>query len=278
MNCDQVRESLLEYLLNELSVDTKYAIDSHLSQGCPICLASEREIAEGFDVLFQALPDDSLSPNHRAAILAGASNPERHLRVPSNFAYPANDCTESKKVNPVFQHLLFFAAGLLLMMSVSSLQTMVKSPEIIQRRDSTSQSDAFAVDPSTIPKGSEMSEEKYAKTLQVSMHRTDVSSVMEGHILWDALNHEVHFFGSGIASPPNGMHYVLWLLDEDNHALAAQQLMLDATGKCKATANSRMGGVRFIIITLESKLGLYDRPSSNIKLSLDAIRFHSTSL
>ena len=278
MNCDQVKESLLEYLLNELDSDTKFAIDLHLDHGCPSCNSYERELVEGIDVLFDALPNDSLSSNQREAILACASNPTKRVHVRFNTAHLSNIHTDTIALKLLLPYTLAFAAGLLLMMSVAPLKGHNKTLDVVELRESTFPSDTFAVDPSTIPKDSEMSEAKYAKTVQVSMHRTNLSSRIEGHIMWDALNNEVHFFGSGVAIPANGMHYVLWLMDENKQALVAKQLSLDLSGRCKATANSRMSSVRYIMITLESKLGSFERPSDNIELTLDAARIHSISL
>ncbi len=278
MNCDQVRESLVEYLLDEVNADTKSAIYLHLRQGCPSCLSNEREIAAGIDVMFHALPDDALTLDQREAILAGATNPTTHLRIHSDSSHSLATHAETLTWTPVFQHLLVFAAGLFLMLCVTSLTKVDHSKSAVAKGNSSLTSDSFAVDPSTIPKGSELAEERYAKSLLVSMRRANVSSMIEGHILWDALNHEVHFFGSGIADPPSGMNYVLWIMDGDNHVLATHQLSVDSTGRCKATATSRMSNVRFVFITLESKLARFDRPSGNIELSLDSIRFDSSSL
>ncbi len=278
MNCDRVRESLVEYLLDEVSAETKSAINLHLRQGCPSCLANEREIAEGIDVLFHVLPNDSLTLDQREAILAGATNPTKHLQIHPDSSHTFGTHAGSPTWTRVFPHLLVFAAGLLLMLCITSLKKGDKSQRFVANETSSLQSDSFAVDPTTIPKGSEISEEKYAKSLLISMRRANVSSKIKGNILWDALNHEVHFFGSGIAAPPSGMKYVLWLMDGENHALATQQLRVDSKGRCKATATSRTSHVRFVYITLESQLARFDRPSGNIELSLDSLRFESSSL
>ncbi len=278
MNCDQVRESLVEYLLDEVSAETKSAIDLHLRQGCPSCLSNSREIAEGIDVIFYALPDDALTIEQREAILAGAINPTTHLRIHADNSPAVVIDAETPTWTRVFQHLLVFAAGLFLMLYITSLKKVDNSKWAVAKGNSNLTSDSFAVDPSTIPKGSEMAEERYAKSLLVSMNRANVSSMIEGHILWDALNHEVHFFGSGIAVPPSGMNYVLWLMDGENHVLANHQLSVDSTGRCRATATSHMSNVRFVYITLESTLARFDRPSDRIELSLDSIRFDSSSL
>lgn len=278
MNCDQVKDLLVEFLLNELNEETKSAINRHLRAGCQHCIAEEREIAEGMDNLLSIIPQDELSTEQRAAILASAINPSVQIQHRSNGTTTSRSRLDSPVIVTIVPYALAFAAGVLLMMSITSFKTVGETSRVDLKENSSSQSGAFGVAPSTIPHDSEMSEEKYSKKLLVSMKRTNVRSKMEGSILWDALSHEVHFFGSGIEQPPAEMQYVFWLVGEENRPLLAKVLSLDPTGKCKVTAANPFGKIRFVFITLESKAGQIVRPSEYVELTLDAIRFNSTQL
>lgn len=277
MNCNQIRDLLVESLLNELDDNTRSAVETHL-QGCASCLALEKEISLGIDVLYSALPEDSLSSEQRSWIVAGAIAPSPRVSLRIDDAY-ALDC----KAEPVgwrspLPYLIAFAAGILLMTTVFPIHSQRESASKDPNVKSGPPSSTLAIGSTTLPKDSEISEERNAKTLLVAMQRTNTASMTEGHILWDALSHEVHFFGSGIASPPNGMYYVLWLMDQNNQPLATKELTLEQSGRCKATATSASNRIRFVYITLESKLGRFDRPSGIVELTLDTTRLNSAPL
>lgn len=66
-----------------LDGETKSAVDLHLSMGCPRCNAQRRELSEGIDFLLQAVPDDGIGEEQRAAIVAnaqGKSSPRKRAR------------------------------------------------------------------------------------------------------------------------------------------------------------------------------------------------------
>ena len=278
MNCDQVKDSLVEYLLNELNYDSKTAVDRHLRQGCAGCLAMEREISEGLDALYSAIPEETLTLDQRSQIISGVNAQALRLNIRTDSTFTSDHVAASNAWTSVLPYLLAFAAGILLMMTIAAIRTPNESVRKDPTVNSSFPSSTFAVGPTTIPKGSGMPEEKNAKTLLVAMKRTNITSMIEGRILWDAFNHEVHFFGSGIASPPKGMHYVLWLMDENRQTVATNELTLDSTGRCKATAASASNKIRFVFITLESKLGGFDQPSGNVELTLHTTRFNSAPL
>ena len=279
MNCKQVQDLLVEFLLNELNEETKSAIDGHLRAGCQHCIAEEREIAEGMDHLLSIVPQTELSTEQRSAILARAISPSMHMQLRPKRTFTSNSRLDSAVLVRIVPYALAFAAGVLLMMSISQLIKGGTPPQVVDLGvHSNFQSGTFAVAPSIIPQDSEMSEEKYSKKLLVSMKRTNVRSKKEGCILWDALSNEVHFFGRGIEQPPPGMQYVFWLVGEQNRPLLAKELSLDPTGKCNVTAANPFGKIRFVFITLESKVGQIDRPSEIIELTLDAVRFNSNQL
>ena len=282
MNCNQVNELLVEYLLNELNEETKSAIDRHLQNGCPQCIAEEREVLVGIDYLLSAIPYDDLSNEQRIAILASTKIPSRIL-LNGMDSYTVNALPESPvrlRPNsfPIVAYFVAFAAGILLMMTISPIHLDRKASVKDSQVNSSSQASAFAVAPSTIPQDSEMSGEKHSKKLLVSMRRADNRSKMEGRILWDALSNEVHFFGSGIERPQIGMQYVFWLIGDENRPPLAKELKFDPSGKCKVTAANPFGKIRFVLITLEATVGRIDRPSENIELTLDAIGLNSTRL
>ena len=270
MNCDNVNDLLVEYVLDELDEKTRLAIATHLQHGCADCLALEQEILEGMDSLMAAIPDDPITAEHRSLIIANvakATSATLILRSSANGLPNPNDCSASNAWAGYLPCFLSFAAGIMLMALVFPLRDLNLSVERAPEVMASSQSNSFAVNPATVPTDSEISVDKRAKTLFVSMKRLNESSKIKGHIVWDTLNHEVHFFGTGIATPPSGMHYVLWLTDQNNHPLATKELILDNEGTCKATVASTIFDVRYVFMTLESKLAGITQPSSNLYLS-----------
>jgi hypothetical protein len=290
MKCDEIQDLLVEYLLDELSENESSAISNHLRRGCAECLSLEQEILEGMDGLLAAIPEEPISAADRSRILASATSDTPTIRTWPGSYSNSNVRTNSQSViegghpaettswTGVLPYLLAFAAGILLMTFVvpSRVDKLMsgKKPEA----QSLSASDSFAVHPGTIPSDSELSSEKHSKTLLVSMERSNKSSQVEGHIVWDTLNHEVHFFGSGITTPPTGMQYVLWLTDQNHQPLAIKELYPDAKGRCKATVASAIVNLRYIFITLESNIAGGALPSKDVQLSLDFVKFESPKL
>ncbi len=276
MNCDQVKELLVEYLLNELPEEDRSSIELHLRRGCPDCIAMEKEMAVGIDILFQAIPNDGLEESQLKSILAFATSPREEPTL-SSRSFPISNSEISIRPLQLIPYLLALAAGLLVMMTISSVRknaTSYGQPG----QENIAKTDTFAVDPINITHNSEMSDTKYSKTRLVSMERTNVASRIEGRILWDALSHEVHFFGRGTPTPPKGMGYVLWLMGEDDQTLVSKELIVNSSGLCKQTVANNMGSILHVFITLESKVGNFVRPSKNIELTLDAKRFNAFPL
>ncbi len=276
MNCDQVKELLVEYLLSELPEEDRSSIELHLRGGCPDCTATEKELALGIDILFQAIPNDEIENSQRKSILAFATSPCEESTL-SRRTLPNPNSKSSIRPLQWFPYLLALAAGVLVMMTISSVRKKeTRSGQSVQVN--IAKSDTFEVDPINITHNSEMSDAKYAKTRLVSMERTNNASRIEGRILWDALSHEVHFFGRGIPTPPKGMGYVLWLMGDDDKTLVSKELIVNSSGLCKQTVSNNMGSVLHVFITLESKTGNFVRPSKNIELTLDAKRFNAFPL
>ena len=278
MNCDDVQNLLVEYLLDELSDDKRFVIAMHMKRGCARCLDFEREILDGMDGLFTAIPEDPISPEHRSQILARATSvtPYSPIRTASSSTF--NHSAEFHVWTSALPYLLAFAAGVLLMATVFPFRSANSSAGNVPDPKLSSLSNSFAVDPATIPSDSEISVGNHKNTLMVSMERSNKSSEIEGRIVWDNLSHEVHFFGNGVAPSPPGMRYVMWLTDQYDQPLASKELTLDEKGRCKATIVTSMLDVRYVFITLESKLAGITQPSSNVQLSLDASRLNLTRL
>lgn len=277
MNCDDVQELMVEYLLDELGDDAKFALSNHLQRGCSRCLTCQRETVEGIEGLLTAIPNDPISSQHRSAILANATLAPPPLLIQtvgsSNSGLDAN----INRYTGSLLYVLAFAAGIVLMAIVVPNHSIDLSDEKAAVQGN-SPSNSFAVAPVTIPSDSEIAIVKKTKTLLVSMERSNKSSKIEGQIVWDTLNHEVHFFGSGVTSAPPGMRYVIWLTDQNNQPLATKELTLSENGRCKATIVSSIRDVRYVFLTLESKLVGFTQPSSNVQLSFDASRLNLTKL
>ena len=277
MNCDDVQDLLVEYLLDELSEDNRSEITKHLQKGCIDCLALERELMGGADALWAAIPDEPVSPELRSRILTRATATNNLLNRTDSISISRRSVGSNSRAG-VLPYVLAFAAGILLTAWVVPTRFVNSPVEKVAAMQVRSPSDSFAVNPATLPLDSDISAVKQTKTFLVSMERSNKSSQIEGHVVWDPLNHEVHFFGSGAERTPPGMVYVIWLTDQYRLPLATKELTLDENGRCKATLVSSIHDVRYVFITLESKIAGITRPSSNVQLSLDAVRFNLTNL
>ncbi len=282
MKCDEVQAVLVEYLLKEVDEKTRAHIALHLERGCDRCRDLERELAEAIDGLWTAVPEVPITPQHRLEILAGGLSTAPNLRLHTEAIGNANHFASSKtRFSSSFgalPYLLAFAGGILLMAFCIPPRSIHPSIEKIADTPASVPSDSFAVNPATIPVDSELSAAKQSKTILIAMEKANEASKMTGQIVWDNLNHEVHFFGSGIDSPSPGMGYVIWLTDKKHLPLASKKLTVDERGRCKATVVSSNFDVGYVFITLESRIASVQEPSTDVLLSLDVIGSHLTKL
>ncbi|MCA9192496.1 MAG: zf-HC2 domain-containing protein [Planctomycetales bacterium] len=61
MNCAEVQENLIAFLLHELPTEEAQVMQEHLDSGCGDCLAQRSILDESLENLFSQLPGDSIS-------------------------------------------------------------------------------------------------------------------------------------------------------------------------------------------------------------------------
>lgn len=268
MNCVDVQDSLVEYLLGELDLQRRTIVEQHLATGCIECRSELQALAESVDVLWQAVPNKPLSEELQQGILsrvrAGALADEQTQPV-TMVSHPASKRSQLVR-NPIVQALLAFAAGLLFMMFFQPSKKTEGEQQSSRRSPAQTGSTINWASP-RIPASLEMSEKKYESTQLVSLRRKPDFSELRGYVLCDALTREIHIFCFGLQQPMPGTQYVLWLVGPGIEVRAAERLVVDSKGECKAALHWPAGDIHSVKITLEVSSQLNSKPSNDVELT-----------
>ncbi len=96
------------------------------------------------------------------------------------------------------------------------------------------------------PDSLELSAQRFKKTRFVALHGPAQSSDLKGQLLWDRLSREIHIYCFGLAAPPSGMQYTLWLVGPRQSVRILDELKIDERGECRAIATWPPGHFQYI--------------------------------
>lgn len=276
MNCTEIQNDLVAFVLDELNSAERANVERHLASGCSECILQLNEVRESVELLWQAVPSQSLNGDFQRDILARAVAvaPEAEtISLASGTLASGNLPSAAKHVSwlaylPI-QSLVAFAAGLLisivfhLMANDSAEQHKAQA---IRDRDSN----AVSLASPKVASKLENSERKQESTHLVSLRKRADSSELRGFVLWDSLASEVHLYCFGLQQLQAGWQYSLWLIGPSVEVRAVDRLEVDAHGNCKAVVHWPVGEFNFARVTIEPSSKMNSRPSENVELTSNA--------
>lgn len=276
MNCTEIENELVAFVLDELNSADRASVERHLASGCSECILQLKEIRESVELLWQAVPNGSLTDDLQREILARALEvaPEAEtIRLASSNWASGNLVSAEKQVSwfsylPI-QSLVAFAAGLMISVAFHSLASGPAEQLNTQaKRDRDSEVVSLA-SPKVASK-LEMSERKRESTHLVSLRKRADSSELRGYVLWDSLASEVHLYCFGLQQLKTGWQYSLWLIGPSVEVRAVERLDVDAHGNCQAVVHWPVGEFNFARVTIEPSSTMNSRPSENVELTSNA--------
>ena len=226
MNCDDIYDHLVAYLLAELDPGTEERIDSHLQKGCLICDRRLDEISESIELLSrtstsQTSPDvwkriQKLVGEDRAASLPSAGI------IPTEFPRQAPEIRQRPAiVRSTFLAFAATACGFLLAAVGFELSMSIR-PDLQKSSDSILGIDApYAVRSQLNGTSGELGESKQSLR-SVSVKRPADESKIYGTFIVDALENQIHFCTNGWQRLSEGRRYAVWFVtQEDEHLFAS---------------------------------------------------------
>lgn len=281
MNCTKIQNELVAFVLDELNSADRASVERHLANGCSECILQLKEIRESIELLWQAVPNGSLTDDLQREILARAVAvaPEAEtIQLVSGNLVSGNLASGKlaigeKQVSwfsylPI-QSLVAFAAGLLISVAFHSLAGGPAEQLNTQaKRDRDSEVVSLA-SPKVASK-LEMSERKRESTHLVSLRKRADSSELRGYVLWDSLASEVHLYCFGLQQLQTGWQYSLWLIGPSVEVRAVDRLDVDEHGNCQAVVHWPVGEFNFARVTIEPSSTMNSRPSENVELTSNA--------
>lgn len=273
MNCAEIQNSLVEYLLNELSASEKATIEDHLASECAACQSELQELSESIGMLWKALPSHPLPTPQREQIVTACLAKPCHSKLTRNVVTSASSTQSKSLTSSWLEPLLALVAGVLVM---AALRVAFTKPTVSQTGVAivapSTQTNAGSFGTQQTPDSLEMSAPRYKKTQFVSLHRSTKSHELSGQLLWDRLNREVHVYCFGLTQPQAGCQYTLWLVGPSKTVRILDELKIDPSGECSAVASWPIGNFQFIQVALSRNVELDSLTSSEVILTSDSLQ------
>lgn len=262
MNCIDIQDSLVEFLLNELDATERSLVQQHLSSGCRQCNAELHLLTESVELLWKTVPSPDLSVELQKQIVARALDDKPFdSGVEPTIAETRNPFRLALWVRSSAPQAIFaFAAGILFMM----MMTRITSPgKPMLEEDGRSHA---LMGSQQFPALLEISEKGHPSAHFVALRRQPESHERRGYLLWDKLNREIHLYCFGLERPREGKQYALWLVGPAMEVRVVDRLEVAANGVSKAAVHWPEGDFQFAKVTLESTVELNNRPSDTVEL------------
>jgi hypothetical protein len=272
MNCRDIQNELVAFVLNELNLDDQANIERHLASGCSECNLQLTSIRESVELLWQAVPNRRLADDFQRDILARAVAVE--LPAETTKIATVNLDNADRKVwllsKLPLQSLVAFAAGLLFSFVFNSMAGD-RANETAVDTNGNRASEVVSLASPQIPSNLEMTERQHESAHLVSLRNRAGSRELRGFVLWDSLASEIHVYCFGLKQPQMGTQYSLWLIGPSVEIRAAERLDIDANGNCKAVVQWPVGEFRFARVTVEPSSSMNNRPSENVELTSNVL-------
>lgn len=271
MNCTEIQNALVAFVLDELSSAERANVERHLASGCTECIMQLNEVRESVELLWQAVPSQSLTDDFQRDILARAVAvaPEAEAVNLASGNLPSAAKHVSWLAYLPIQSLLAFAAGLLISI-VFHLMASDSAEQLKTQAIRDGDSNAVSLASPKVASKLENSERKQESTHLVSLRKRVDSSELRGFVLWDSLASEVHLYCFGLQQLQAGWQYSLWLIGPSVEVRAVDRLEVDAHGNCKAVVHWPVGEFNFARVTIEPSSKMNSRPSENVELTSNA--------
>lgn len=273
MNCAELQNLLVQYLLNELSDEEHAAVESHLQNGCPACVQEIHELSESMHIVWSALPDRPLPDSLRSHVLEVCLNPNK----PTSFKEARHSAVSSEPVkHPILwrEALLALAAGILLMATwrivfPGTSFGKTSSATVVGRTQPLA--DQLRMQPPP-PASFSRAAEKINQPLLVSLHSSSEVGDLKGQALWDRVNREIHFYCFGLTPTGPGKRYGLYLLSPNRAVQLSAELQVDSRGECRAVVTCPTDDIQYIQIMSVPIDNSNQSPVPEVVLTSDAIQ------
>ncbi len=215
MNCEQLQDQLVPYLLGELSSDEVLDIESHLSSDCVNCHRELEVIRDALGLVFAAVPEARMSPeqrHHIARQAVGKTSPDSRqtmnwsttVETPGSLTYAIQPAT-------LLQSLLAIAAGFFLMLGWQAVTSSERPAEFstgghVFNLGSAERSSAAMSGDSDLLPGS------HQHVRYVSLKSQPTQSAVHGYCLADTFSGQLHIIGNFDRDPPSNEHFRLTLV------------------------------------------------------------------
>lgn len=223
MSCEQIKDDLVAYVLDDLPLGQVRTVEQHLQTGCPSCNAELIEVKKELDHVFEAIPDERLSDAeieeiHRQVVA------KHNVRIngpsvfttslPSSIAYP-----------------VAFALGLVLSVAALSFFGSGKDTPSIAKGSLPQNTDpeTFPQDNTAVILPESFREFDNVVFTAYEIEPEEPTRPIRSMLLYDAFSEELHYYAESEEGSPR--QCVLVITDTRGQEIARQPFDLDESGK-----------------------------------------------
>lgn len=260
MTCDDYKDLMPTYLLDDLSVEERDAVRTHLQSGCPRCAGSLAEAEAILARLSLAVSPVDPPAHLRQKLLARVAASSSAAPIPINR--PAPSARSGRLVLPWGLGIAASIAAILLgMWGTRQRQTAV----------AVEQESAGRAEQNVRLKTIVQSQEDRIRRMQspqvqvASLEGTPAQSRAVGRLFLDRKNHVVDFAVAGLSPPPPGKTYELWVVTADQKKLPVGIFTVNANGEGFLEAPVETTSVVLAAVTDEP--GLMAQPTGHFQLT-----------
>ena len=297
MNCEQIQEQLVPYVLGELNENENTIIQVHLESKCESCCAELNETYRATEIIFSAVTPEKISDSLQRSILKQASADSSEVKSkPSSLSrgingqniesekrknqnqelepYEANTAVSCHKKRGHFAHAIAFgvstAAGFLLPFAIQNTVSGTKDLEIPMISSQQKSQQAIASQERLVPDLRALNEAGKRTHFVAARHsdsELDPSGISANAVV-DSIANQIHFYGTNFPAAPLNFEYVLWSRSLDDHVQRLIPLEIDNDGSCRVTT-LLSAGVKNIFVTLEATENQTNLPNNRQQLVFD---------
>ncbi|MCA9129571.1 MAG: zf-HC2 domain-containing protein [Planctomycetales bacterium] len=295
MNCQAVQDQLVAFVLDELSVEERADLELHIQEGCEECNQQLRDVYDGIDLLFDAVPRSQISRKVVDRTLALASGSmakpcnkydEPSVSEPRTIArfrdYGLSDAHFTPRTSPgsSLKFLLCSAASFLVGifgMACLLSQSPLSKQQVVNHQEGLNGSqppESGSIDfggATPLPPSVRIANDATGSTSFVSLRQTNSSlpDQLRGCVIWDFIGKQIHFYGSHFPRPSAKHEYVLWVTNKAGSDFRRHPLTIGSDGSCEQVVEMISSDVPSVYVSLEQVADKSLVPTGEIELSVE---------
>jgi hypothetical protein len=245
MNCSQCQDLLVEHALGELDAAEAAQIDRHLALGCEACRHELDEIQESLALVGASLeevpPPPGIKQQLLARITAGrqAADGDRS-EAPATIPFAAPVAARSG-----WTRVFAYAATLLCGFLIGALATRYAVREGATTADRDAQ----------LAEILETARQNFGspRVRFAALYPAENENAIVGHMMWDAVGRNLHFFAFDIEPPTADSELAVWFITKEGASRYGGELVVSPGGECSAVfpAAKVEGPITQVVVTEE---------------------------